>query len=217
MDASDSLYALWVVVLLNLVLTLRLLAWLLPLVRMRAGSAGARTELRVGAVAPAFRAVALTGERVTEQTYAGRLTTFVFVSPGCGACRTLLPMVQAVGAAADAAGAAMVLATDVGAARARGWLDSVEHEDGVRMTLPLLAAPPSQNPLLLTYNAAGYFPYFVLVSGDGVVEARGIVGMNRPEWQEVVARWIPPPAPAPVGPQASVGPQAPVGSDSGHA
>ena len=103
MDARElSLYALWAVVLLNLAITLRLLACLLPIVKMRrAGPRGARTELRVGSIAPAFRAVTLTGEGVTERTYAGRLVAFVFVSPGCGGCRTLLPMVQTVGAAAD--------------------------------------------------------------------------------------------------------------------
>jgi hypothetical protein len=199
-----SLYALWAVLVLNLAVTLRLTAWTRVLTGMRNAAAVTPTELRIGSTAPTFRALSLDGELVSEQTFAGREVVFVFLSPDCGGCRERLPMLQHVGTAAGAAGVAVVLVLDVGRTRARGWLDAVAHEDGLRVTLPVLVAPPSQYPLVPAYTA-GYFPYFCVLDSGATVQARGVVGMDRPEWREVVARWIPPPDPQALGRPAAAG------------
>lgn len=194
MDISRfSLYALWAVVLVNLVLMVRILAWLRVIAGIRPAPTAPPTELRVGTTAPAFLATTLTGERVTEQTYEGRRVMFVFLSPECSTCRGKLAVLHKIGAAAGRAGVATVLVLDVGPGRARSWLESVEHEDGVQVVLPVLLAPISRNPFVPSYSA-GYFPYFCLVDGDGTVLARGFASMEAPEWRAVVAQWIPPPA-----------------------
>jgi hypothetical protein len=205
-----TLYALWAVLLLNLVLTLRILRWVRTVVGHRGTAPDERAEVRIGTPAPTFRAETLTGERVSERTYADRALVLVFVSPDCGGCRVLLPMVDTVGAAARRAGTSVVLVVDVGRDRARGWLEAIEHEDGRTVTLPVLLAPPSRNPMVPAYNGAGFFPYFCLVDGDGTVAARGIVGMDRPEWQAVVERWIPRPASPGTRPLAVAGDPGPL-------
>lgn len=72
------------------------------------------------------------------------------------------------------------------APRARSWLETVAEEDGVRVTMPILAAPPSRSTMILDYNPPGLLPYFCLVDELGPVAERGTAGG---EWYRMVETW----------------------------
>lgn len=72
---------LWVVVLLNLLLTLGLAR------RIRNAAFPVMESLKIGQKAPDFSALTLQGKTVTLADYAGHAAAFVFVSPDCKPCR----------------------------------------------------------------------------------------------------------------------------------
>jgi hypothetical protein len=81
----------------------------------------------------------------------------------------------------------LVVVADVGPARVRSWLEVVAEEDGVRLTVPVLAAPPSRSTMTVDYNPPGLLPYFCLVDEQGLVAARGPAGGE--EWNRLVETW----------------------------
>src|SRR5215208_5806177 len=88
-----STILLWIIVLLNLLLTLALIR------RINERSAGevAPEPLPVGQTAPDFFAETLQNERVTLANYAGRTLAMVFISPTCSHCRPIIPQVESLG------------------------------------------------------------------------------------------------------------------------
>lgn len=93
----------------------------------------------------------------------GRATLLFFLSPTCPICKTLLPALRAVVRAEPALD--LVLASD-------GPRD--EHEAFARRErlddVPYVLSAP----LGLTYEV-GKLPYAVLIDGDGIVRAKGLV------------------------------------------
>lgn len=194
---NASVLALWVVVLVNLGLTVRLVAW--SRVAARADDARERfgPELTIGQQAPTFRARSITGERVTERTFAGSPTTYVFVSPNCGSCRSTVSKLQPFAVAAGRQGTRVVVVSDTGTKRTSAWLDEI-RSDGTTIVTPVLTAPPPDSSMVEDYDGPGFIPYFCCVSPDGAVQARGIVG--RDDWIALTQSWAghvaPPPAEA---------------------
>src|SRR5436190_12896618 len=105
-----SVILLWIVVLLNLVLTLALIR------RVNTKESNElqamETGPKVGEKAPPFTAVTLEGNTVTLADYVGRLVTFVFVSPNCQPCRELLPTLKTLASSAREEGTELVLICD---------------------------------------------------------------------------------------------------------
>lgn len=155
-----SSFLLWVLVLLNLLLTLGLAR------RMRA--AFPKIEfLKVGQAAPDFTAQTLEGETVTLSTYAQRAIAFVFISPDCKPCLDELPRLEGLRPKARQFGAELVLVSDANAAKTQSFVE--EH----RLDLPILIAPRENNPFFVDYKAMG-IPFYCLVDAQGKVQATGM-------------------------------------------
>jgi hypothetical protein len=189
MDVSRMmLFALSAVSLVNLVLVLRVVARMRAMDHTREDHHFGGDPLPIGAEAPPFNALTLAGQGMTNARLAGRAVAYLFVSPSCDHCRDVLPMVDEWGAlAARAARVQLVLVADVGPLRARSWLETVADEDGVRVTMPVLAAPPSRSTMTVDYNPPGLLPYFCLVDEAGLVADRGPAGGA--EWNRLVELW----------------------------
>ncbi|GAA3389191.1 redoxin domain-containing protein [Cryptosporangium minutisporangium] len=183
---SLSLYVLGTLILVNLLLTLRLVAW----ARRRTSTASLAEnwlpELAVGATGPTFRARFLDGRRIDERTYAGREVAYVFLSPNCDGCTRTLPQLQKFYGAAAARGTEIVVVTDTGPRQTSSWLEEMTA-DGTPLRTPVVAAPHSESAFIKVYNGPLLFPYFCVVGTDGTVRARGLVG--RDAWMEQVEVW----------------------------
>lgn len=183
--------SLWVVVLLNLLITIRIIRWFHVTQDMRRHIA-VRDEsppLAVGSVAPPFRARTLAGELRTRDGFAGRATVFVFVSPHCGSCRTKLADLQTLSVSAkERAQIELVLVSDSGIAETLEWINLARDEDKVEVKMPVLTAPLSNSDFLSVYNPQGYLPYFCLVDDQGTVRARDPLGMG--EWKRLEREWM---------------------------
>lgn len=94
----------------------------------------------------------------------GRSTLVFFLSPTCPVCKTLLPALRSA-AHREAAWLAVVLASD-------GGRD--EHAAFVRASR-LEEFPYVLSPALGISYQVGKLPYAVLIDGDGVVRAKGLV------------------------------------------
>lgn len=189
-----SMIALWVVLLVNLLLTLRVVRWLRAVAAMQAREAARaeRPELPVGAVAPDFKAKTLTGERVSLAQYAGHGVAFVFVSPSCGSCQASLPMLNKLRPRArQRADVELVLVSDASADETRAWLDSFQAKSGLQIELPVLVPASASATLIQEYNPRGMFPFFCFVDAQGLVQARDPLGQG--QWTALKLAWEGPP------------------------
>ena len=120
----------------------------------------------VGEAAPVVRVEDLSG-RVREvggPRDDGRSTLVFFLSPTCPVCKTLLPALRSAARSEDT------------------WLDVLlasdgpraEHETFVREQA-LSAFPYVLSPSLGVAYQVGKLPYAVLLDGEGIVRARGLV------------------------------------------
>lgn len=180
----------WAVLLLNLLVTMRLVRWLRSyqdadrLDHFRADL----PELPVGEPAPAFQTRDLRGRIVTSRDFPGQEVAIVFVSPHCGLCRRELPsLVTLASAARKSAGAQIVLVSDGGAGETESWLADISAEHRIDIALPVLLAPARTSDFQVHYNPRALTPYFCHVDGTGVVTARG--GLHTPAWAALVRRW----------------------------
>lgn len=165
---------LWVVVLLNLLLTL-------ALVRRLNVNPGEKLEtLAIGQPAPDFAAETLRGETVTRATYAQRTVAFVFISPNCGHCRTVIPPLEALYPKARQSGVELVLVSDTDIAATQAYV----HE--LAISLPILVAPRTSNPFLNTYKVGGV-PFYYVVDAAGIVRSAGFPSDQN--WRTITDSW----------------------------
>lgn len=179
---------LWLVVLVNLALTVRLLAWTRAVGRL--GTAPPEVwapELIPGEPAPTYRARLLDGSRVSEAAFAGRRVAYVFLSPNCESCAGTLTQLARFVPAAGAAGTEVVVVTDTGTRQTATWL-----AEAGGIAAPVVTAPTRTSAFIPSYDGPAFFPYFVLVDAAGLVRARGIVG--RPDWVALTREWAGVPA-----------------------
>jgi hypothetical protein len=183
-DASTL--ALWAVVLVNLGLTVRLVTWSRRTAQVDEPTELSGPELTIGQRAPTFRARSMAGEKVTEQSFAGTRTAFVFVSPNCASCRSTVPRLQPFAEAAGRQGTRIVVVSDSGRKRTAAWLDEIRR-DGPTISTPVVTAAYNESSMIQDYDGTGLLPYFCLVSGEGLVQARGVVG--RDDWHALTETW----------------------------
>lgn len=187
---SISLIALWCVVLLNLLLTLRLVRWLRSVEEAHAQSRERERlpELSLDTPAPDFRARTLDGEPVRLITYAGKQVVFLFVSPHCEGCRRkMLHLLNLSIQAKKQVGVEFVLVSDSSSAETHAWIDTIRDEDRVEINLPVLIAPMNISDFLWTYNPRGILPYFCLLNAQGNVQARD--PLERGAWPRLQREW----------------------------
>lgn len=184
-----SLSTLWVVVLGNLILTLRILRWIRATQEARLLQAPVKSsELVIGAPAPEFKARTLTGQAVRLDTYLGHPVAFLFVSPVCGHCRMEIPKLLKLAALAKKnADVEFILVSDWGPLRTQEWLDIIRLEDGVDVTLPVLVAPRGKSDFLDDYNPKQAIPGFCLLDAQGTVQATGPISST--EWNTFKRTW----------------------------
>lgn len=185
-----SLSILWGVILVNLVLTLRVIRWVRAMNEAHAHQQErvVRPELVIGTPAPEFKARTLAGQPVRLDTYAGHAVVFIFISPRCGHCRREMPKIIKLGPLAKKnAGVEMILVSYEDSAETQAWLDTIHAEDGVDVTLPVLVAPHGKSDFWEDYNPSGLFPGFCLLNEQGIVQDRGLIPSV--EWRKLKRTW----------------------------
>lgn len=182
-----SVVALWVVLLVDLALTLRILRWHGEMRerQQRAERLADIETLKAGEVAPPFRARTLAGERLEDRDVRGTRTVFAFVSPQCGTCAANLPGLLDLRAQLRDAGVAdLVLVSDSPPARTWEWLDGLGVEPRLAEAA-VAVAPPEHSDLMPRYNPRGLLPYFCAVDETFTVLGQGPLGAA--EWERVLA------------------------------
>lgn len=185
-----SLIVLWSVVLLNLLLTMRIVRWLRSIEEQRAHAMEREQlpELSIGMPAPDFRARTLTGEPIRLTTYAGRSIMLLFVSPHCGSCRRKMSQLLKLGTQAkEHAGVEFILVSDSSSAETYTWINTMQEEDNVEVYLPVIVTLNNVSEFLRTYNPRGILPYYCLIDTQGRVQARDPI--ERGEWQSLQRKW----------------------------
>ncbi len=171
---------LWIVLLLNLVLTIGLIRRFNQVSTQMSSFPEAEEGLDPGTPAPDFQAETLTGEIVTLANYTRKAVSFIFFSPTCGPCLEKLPTLNALVSKAEKAGVQMVLVnTDGDKEEATALVQ--KHS----LNLPILLAPFGDNPFAEDYKAM-MTPFFCLLNPDGAVEVSGSFGTK---WEKVTQAW----------------------------
>jgi peroxiredoxin len=180
----------WVVLLINLGLTLRVVRKLRAeeASALDAGERQQLPDLDVGTPAPDFRARRLDGAAVRLADFAGRTTAFLVVSPDCPMCRRELRALLHLAKVARArAGVEFVLVSDYGITATRAWLEELQQQERLQVELPVLVAPSAASDFLVAYDPRVVTPFHVLVDEHGVVASRGPVGAGA--WLKLRASW----------------------------
>lgn len=174
---------LWVVVLLNVLLTL-------ALVRRVNASGGLNAAgvpengPTIGEQAPAFSAQTLEGEPVTLESYTGRgrATALLFISAGCRPCRELLGTLGDLLPGARQTGTDLILASS----------DKREHVEALltefHLDMPVLLAPRDSNTFFTDYKITGT-PSYCVIDDDGTVQSAGHPMPTFGAWKAFTATW----------------------------
>jgi peroxiredoxin len=151
---------LWVFMLFNILLTIglaRRIKTRQPQIEM----------LKVGQVAPDFRAFTLQGQPVTFADYVGRALAFVFISPHCRPCRDEIPKIEKLQPEARQLGVEIVMVSDVGEEETQAFIEEFADQ------IPTLVAPRERTPFLIDYMATAT-PSYCLVNSGRIVQAVGL-------------------------------------------
>jgi methylamine dehydrogenase accessory protein MauD len=170
---------LWVVVLLNLLLTLALIR------RLNASAPRSHTllaGLKVGEQAPPFTVQTLDGQTKTLAAYTGRSTVFIFVAPECQPCQELLPALEKIRSQASSHGAELVLICDGNEEQTQTLVKQMQ------IRLPILLAPRKDHSFFKDYQVLGTPAYYVL-NEQGKIEAAGHPNQYDPAWKRLLDSW----------------------------
>lgn len=170
---------LWVVVLINLLLTLALVR---RSNNISAVSPNLLKESLAGQPAPHFTAETLAGEQVTLDHFHNRAVALVFVSPSCGPCIDNLPNYKELGAKAIQSGVKFILVSTAEMEETRAFVK--KHN----IDLPVLIAPAKHNSFMEDYHVNGT-PGFSYINEIGMIEADGYPTVGFEHWKELVASW----------------------------
>lgn len=171
---------LWLVVLLNLLLTFGLVRRFNA--EHRIVTTPHQVGLKIGELAPNFTAPTLRGEMVTLSTYAGRKVVFVFISAHCDPCHEILPDLQSLGPKAARAGVEFVLVSSNDMEETRTLVEK-EH-----IRLPVLVAPRSTTSFFEDYKATEV-PSYCLVNEQGSIQSSGHPYQGWEAWKTLTNSW----------------------------
>ena len=172
---------LWIVVMLNLLLTLALVRRINS-TQPQQGSGKLKVGPEVGKPAPHFVAETTEGEPVTLATHAGRALVLIFISSHCKPCREALPGYLDLANSAIQAGTQFVLVTGDSMEEAR------KLNDEFQIHIPMLVAPRKSNTFLDDY-AINSTPSYCFVNQQGIVAAAGYPSLEWGEWKALVTSW----------------------------
>jgi len=175
---------LWIVVLLNLLLTFALIR------RVNSNPGGRAFPMEtggpeVGQEAPPYTAETLDGEVVSSSIYADRAVALLVVSPGCQPCRDAIPSYEALHTKAKSVGVDLALVSIGDVHQTRELFDNVDTH------LPLLIASKSYNAFAEDYNI-DKTPFYCLINRQGKVAACGLPGTKGSEWRALEQMWSAP-------------------------
>lgn len=161
---------LWMLVLLNMVLTLALIQRVNRLSNVGAESVGEeKPPLQAGEAAPEFEATTLSGQKVTLSDFLGKITMFIFISSQCPACAEKVVYVNSLLAKQNLSfKPTFVSMDDMETAR------SFIRELGVNV--PVIVAPETNNPFKKDYNIDST-PTYCTIDENGRVKSSGY-GVN---------------------------------------
>lgn len=169
-----STVLLWVIVLLNLLLTFGLMR------RTNAHASMPKMEtLKVGQPAPDFTAQTLDGETVTLAQYAGRQLVMIFLSSTCAPCVEKLPELQAIAADGKHKNTTFVLVFKQSADEVSAFAN--QH----LLTMPIWTAQPP-NPLWQDYKVPGT-PFYCAIDSRQKVALTDLLGAD---WKVTIQQWL---------------------------
>lgn len=180
MEASliVSSLLLWMIVILNLFLTLAL--------ARRINNVGQRDKLdpglSAGEIAPDFSVQTLNGETITRSMYAGRKVAFVFISTHCAPCHDLVLQLESLTSKAIQAGVEVVLVSSDKQEETRPFIE----QKNIRF--PVLVVPRETSTFLDDYRSPGT-PAYCFVNADGKIHLAGIPSVIGTIWREL-DEWI---------------------------
>lgn len=153
---------LWVVVLVNLFLTLAIIR------RLNQGHDEPIEILKKGQTAPNFTAETLTGEQVTLANFSGHGLTFVFVSPTCGYCRQYISELEAIKHKDRELDMGIILVSDAEITLTQNYVQELN------ITLPILSAPRSNHTFFTNYKIGGV-PFYVIIDSNQKILSSGVL------------------------------------------
>ncbi|NOK58999.1 MAG: hypothetical protein GFH25_541218n30 [Chloroflexi bacterium AL-N10] len=184
---SISFMLLWVLVLILLGLNLRMIRWFRAIDELQK-KADTSEEIAVGTPAPDFRAQLLDGTSISLTTFQNRSVAFLFVSPNCGACHEMIPMLLRLAPLArENAQVEFMLVSDADVNATNAWMEAIADVRNVVIDLPIVVVPRGSSPLLELYNPRGYTPYYCIIDTTAIIQARGSIG--RDEWHSLRKSW----------------------------
>jgi methylamine dehydrogenase accessory protein MauD len=144
------------------------LSWRVDQLELTTPTKVGRSGLKPGTRAPDFALPDQEGQQVSLHDYAGRRLLLVFVQPGCGPCKDVVPELNRMAAARDGASVLVVSRGDLDVNRQ--WANSM----GVRF--PVL----SHQGLDISRRYEAYAtPFGFLIDERGVIRSRGIVNSRQ--------------------------------------
>lgn len=173
---------LWVVVLLNVLLTFGLVR------RFNKGEhkhePPSLDMLNTGQPAPDFSAQTLDDAIVTLSSYAERRVAFQFFSTGCEPCHDFIPKLEQLRPQATSEGVEIILVSSDDMEKTRAFIERMN------IHLPVLVAPRKSNPFFEAYKA-NFTPSYTLVNGEGIVESAGLPHLVDGSWEKLTKSWTP--------------------------
>lgn len=170
-----SMLSLWVLVLLNMLVTLALVRRMNSDGRMP-HIANQSEGIAPGEIAPDFKAETLSGEPLTLASFNGRTTAFLFIGTHCPPCREAIPSYEATRLEAMQAGVELVLVSVDDAAQSRTFADEIAT------SLPILIAPRESNSFMSDYKLS-VTPSYCLIDPGGKVKSSGYPLIERGMWR----------------------------------
>lgn len=176
-----STILLWVIVILNLFLTLAVIRTFNTRTKKNASQSSVG-GLEIGKLAPNFVAETLHGQEVTLATYAGRSIVLIFFGTNCPPCRESIPNYEAWGLKAKQSGISFVLVSVDNKQLTQAFVEEFT------LGLTILVAPSSNNPFMRDYKIDGT-PSYCMLDSNGIVESTGIPNLNVASWKKIINQW----------------------------
>ncbi|MBZ0317899.1 MAG: redoxin domain-containing protein [Anaerolineae bacterium] len=170
-----NLLLIWMVLLLNFLLTLALI---------RRFSSDPRTKpseiLSVGVQAPEFELQDLYGSRITKSSFSGRALALVFVSPQCAPCKEHMPKLDALYPKAKRSGIELLVVSISDAEKTQLYVKELNFKSPVAF-LP----DHPKNTLPADYKLPGT-PSYYLLDDRGKIQGGGLLDYG---WEQITDAW----------------------------
>lgn len=181
-----SVVLLWILVLVNLALTILLLRRVnaQPQVQSSPLIFGSEVSefLKVGDDAPDFTAKTPQGDHVTFAQYAGQAVTFLFISVHCSPCRENLPRYLTIQTQARQSGEEFVLVNTNEVNEAQTFINEFA------ITTPIIIATEGSNSFMDDYKAPG-MPFYCSIDAKGKVRSTGFPFEGNESWKLLTDLW----------------------------